>query len=316
MRVAVCLMLVACPLVIAAGCFGEGGVDAPPPSAGSGSSSSAGGAGGSGGMGVGGMGGAGGVGGASSSSSSSGSGGQGGAGGGASVVACPGKPGMVQVQAPAGGNFYCIDSTEVTSAAYVSWAETMPMLTQPPQCEWNTSLLPQTVPPKSNLPMANVDWCDAYAYCAAHEKRLCGRIDGGPLPFSESAADEALSQWHNVCTAGGTRTYPYGDTYDPVACNGQDKDAADDKPLAVGVTTCEGGFLGIFDLSGNVWEWEDSCDEAEDAGTPAEHNCRRRGGGYSSKQVDMDCSTASTIARASANSQTGFRCCADPSAMP
>jgi hypothetical protein len=32
-----------------------------------------------------------------------------------------------------------------------------------------------------NFPITNVDWCDAYAYCAGIGKRLCGKIGGGTL---------------------------------------------------------------------------------------------------------------------------------------
>src|SRR5262249_44889283 len=55
---------------------------------------------------------------------------------------------------------------------------------------------------------------------------------------------------------------------------------------------CQGGPPGVFDMIGNAWEWEDSCDDAgiapppdgspDDAGTPstAYDHCWRRGGSY------------------------------------
>ena len=36
------------------------------------------------------------------------------------------------------------------------------------------------------------------------------------------------------------------------------------------------GYVGVYDLSGNVWEWEDSCD-----GTTGSNDlCRLRGGSF------------------------------------
>ncbi|MDI1443683.1 SUMF1/EgtB/PvdO family nonheme iron enzyme [Polyangium sp. 6x1] len=258
--------------------------------------------------GSGGSGGAGGLGGASSSSAS----GTGGAGGGP-VAVCPDVPDtptMVLVEAP-GEATYCIDSTEVTNAQYVAWLKQMPIVESLPQCAWNTTFQPQITPQENDLPVANVDWCDAYAFCAAHQKRLCGRIGGGQLAYAE-ATDAMKSQWFNACTGGGTKIYPYGDTYDPTACNGQDKDPIDGTVVPVAsLATCEGGFPGIFDMSGNVWEWVDSCDEAV-GGTPMENPCRRQGGGYTSI-ADLDCPSISSVyTRSQTTPNTGFRCCADP----
>ncbi|MDI1428961.1 formylglycine-generating enzyme family protein [Polyangium sorediatum] len=297
MRVAVSFLLLACPLVIAAGCFGGGGIDAPPPEpSGSGATGGTGGAGGgSGGAGMGG----------DASSSAGGSGG--------GSVACPDipkTPTMVMVQAPNGGPSYCVDSTEVTNLQYLEWVETKPTVVQPAQCEGNTTFAPSKAPSKDSLPVADVDWCDAFAFCAAHGKRLCGQIGGGALPFNESAGNPAKSQWHNACTGGGEKDHPYGDAYDPMACNGQKSEHGDVVPVK-NLPTCEGGFPGIFDMSGNVWEWEDSCDETP-SDMPAENPCRRRGGSYTSLDHDMDCSSASaTVARGYSNQNTGFRCCAD-----
>ncbi|MDC3982845.1 formylglycine-generating enzyme family protein [Polyangium jinanense] len=274
---AVSFLLIACPLVIAAGCFGGGSIDAPPPGP----------------------------------SGSGATGGSGGTGGGSN--GCPDDPDtptMVKVQAPVGGKFYCIDSTEVTNAQYLEWVVSGPMVQQPMECESNLTFAPSGAPSPDDRPVANIDWCDAFAFCAAHGKRLCGQIGGEALPFTESAGDPTKSQWHNACTGGGAKLHPYADVYDPTSCNGQGAEKGKVVPVK-SLSTCEGGFPGIFDMSGNVWEWEDSCNDTEGT-TPAENPCRRRGGGYTSSEHDMDCSSASTtLARGSSNANTGFRCCAD-----
>jgi len=63
-------------------------------------------------------------------------------------------------------------------------------------------------------------------------------------------------------------------------------------------------------MSGNVAEWEDSCD-----GTAAAANCNLRGGSYKASGVDttLRCDAARTEARLPANAallaDIGFRCC-------
>ncbi len=257
-----------------------------------------------GGGGAGGDGGAG-AGSASASSSSSGSGG----GGGGGVILCPdvaNTPTMVPVASP-GGN-YCIDSTEVTNAQYVAWVETnTPMnVAQGPECAFNTDFFPPTgALANDDGPVQDIDWCDAFAFCRWYGKRLCGKIGGGSVPYS-AINDHAVSQWYNACSRGGDFAYPYGNTYLPDACNGQEKGAGL-WTTAGSLATCVGGFPGLFDMSGNVWEWEDACDGS----TGENDTCRRRGGGYASIASDLDCPTAGNTIRGASNSTTGFRCCAD-----
>jgi formylglycine-generating enzyme len=264
-------------------------------------------------IGTGGSGGAGGTSVASSSGSggAGGSGGQGGTGG-AMAKACPtvaGTPNMVAVASPLGVE-YCIDSTEVTNAQYIAWLDTNPDPTapgmQPRECASNATFTPSAgKPPSNDRPVVDVDWCDAYAFCKAHGKRLCGRIGGGATPYADNQ-NAAQDQWYNACSSGGTREYPYGDTYDPQACNVSDKGVS----LAVSVgslPTCEGGFTGIFDMSGNAWEWEDSCE----ASTGPDDSCRRRGGAYVNDEFNVVCKVGKTQPRGLGTPYVGFRCCAD-----
>ncbi|MDI1435238.1 formylglycine-generating enzyme family protein [Polyangium sorediatum] len=268
------------------------------------SSSGAGGAGtggGSGGMGA--AGGAGGMGGATSSSSS-----------GmfiddAGAKACPSITNTAAMVAVPGwdGKAYCIDATEVTNAQYATWLERSPSVAnQSATCASNLSFTPSTgAPPKNDYPVGSVDWCDAFAYCKGVGKRLCGRIGGGPAPYY-AHDDASRNQWFSACSHGDTQAFPYGPAYDANACNV--KDAAYGAVLPVGtLASCGGGFEGLVDMSGNVWEWEDSCVPA-DGGVDV---CRRRGGSFSSSADNVDCDVASSRPRDAAEANTGFRCCAD-----
>jgi formylglycine-generating enzyme required for sulfatase activity len=72
-----------------------------------------------------------------------------------------------------------------------------------------------------------------------------------------------------------------------------------------GTTSCEGGYAGLFDLSGNVGEWEDSCNGTTDA-----DSCRIRGGSYQRASANLRCDDTYTWQRGAAFVDVGIRCCA------
>jgi formylglycine-generating enzyme required for sulfatase activity len=131
---------------------------------------------------------------------------------------------MVEIASPDGGR-YRIDRTEVTRAAYARWLRAGPSLDdQIGICvDWNASFVPACAwPPGADdggLPVTCVDWCDAFTYCRASGKRLCGALGGGPARFGSSAAP-GQGQWGNACSSGGKYAYVFGATFDPVRCNG------------------------------------------------------------------------------------------------
>ncbi len=230
---------------------------------------------------------------------------------------CGGDGGPAMVYVDFGGGF-CIDSTEVTAGQYAAWLGTNPRLdTQTPECAWNPSYLPTTGWPLQakdvNLPVVGVDWCDAYAYCKGVGKRLCGQIGGGsivPLDLA-SLDDPSVSQWMAACSRGGTRPLPYGQLAEPSACNSRDHDDAGDFAVDAGsLAQCQGGYPGIFDMSGNVSEWEDSCDPPD--GSVKEANCHLRGGEFYLEAYLDTCAFRRGYEDGRRDMTTdwiGFRCC-------
>jgi formylglycine-generating enzyme required for sulfatase activity len=181
----------------------------------------------------------------------------------------------------------------------------------PSECSWKTDFTPGChwpVGEKADHPVTCVDWCDAHAYCQGAGKRLCGKIGGGPNPF-DAFADATMSQWYHACTSSGVHEYPYGDNYDPAACNGQDSLKKDMTPVGslAECATVGPGFEGVYDLCGNVWEWEDACGGS----VGSEDSCNQRGGSFASVSTSMRCRAASAAVRSDRSEGVGFRCCRD-----
>ena len=205
---------------------------------------------------------------------------------------------------------YCIDSTEVTRGQYQQWVDSEPTTEgQREDCSWNESFGPDRAcidhdpdedPNDLNHPVVCVDWCDAHAFCSAMGKRLCGRISGGSVPWDDFR-DIEISQWHNACVSGPAQyPYNYGLSYIEKSCNGKATGELASLPVA-SLETCQSplpGYRGVYDLIGNVWEWEDSCQD---------DNCRVRGGSHS--RTASTCHQPKWYPPDTLNSHLGFRCC-------
>jgi formylglycine-generating enzyme len=214
---------------------------------------------------------------------------------------CPGTAGPTMVRV----STYCIDSTEVTTAEYRAFALVASTANQRPDCAWNTSFFPDQVgilDIAGDIPVAFVDFCDAAAYCAWAGKRLCGAIGGGAIALTELANPDR-SQWFNACSNHGERLIPYS-SYDDAICNGLDREAGSALPVG-SQPGCVGGYPGLFDLSGNVREWEDGCDTAEGP----QRSCLVRGGAYYDVDSTLFCSNRQVWRMDAQNPGIGLRCC-------
>jgi formylglycine-generating enzyme required for sulfatase activity len=214
---------------------------------------------------------------------------------------------------------YCIDSTEVTRDQYAAWLATNPQTNQQPShCSWNTTFVPDaSCMSKSyvcqggscgNHPQVCVEWCDAFAYCKGVGKRLCGKRGGGATEFG-GWANASVSQWYNACASDGWNSiYPYGSTYLGSTCNGGDAGKGTTVPVGSmsGCQSSVAGYQGVYDLSGNVYEWEDSCDGT----TGQQDQCRLRGGSFAYVGGVLRCDGGDYDLRSVARGSVGLRCCA------
>jgi formylglycine-generating enzyme len=275
----------------------------------------------------------------STSASTSGSGGASGDGDTGGPPTCP--PKMAEIH-PGAGPSFCIDRYEVTRGDYASFLKVADAGPKPPEvCAWNTFDPAPTLSPRS-LPVDHVDWCDAYAYCASSGKRLCGSVKGGSVSFVPDLRSSIADQWQAACSNGVTTLFPYGDSFILGRCSDCVPEAgcAPDgipeagpdgqpstlhSPAVAAVGAFEGCVTnGVYDLSGNVAEWEDSCLESEPDSTGKRHpendTCSVRGGSFKlpNAKVGSSCLACST-ANCKSNKQlrnrryddVGFRCCKD-----
>ena len=200
--------------------------------------------------------------------------------------------------------FY-IDSTEVTRAQYALFlaARAGDTRGQAAECAWNAYFEPRFEPslgtPPASYPVTDVDYCDAAAFCAWADKRLCGRIGGGPLALAE-LADPSKSQWFAACAGPKAQAYPYGVAYRSGACS--DKQGSKTLLPVGSKTTCEGYYPGLFDMLGNAQEWTAACD----ARSGPTDGCEKIGGSYLTSTV---CSESGLALRELQDPAVGFRCC-------
>jgi formylglycine-generating enzyme required for sulfatase activity len=210
---------------------------------------------------------------------------------------------------------FLIDAFEVTTGEFKRFKAdpSVPPPATYPGCGTKTTYGPSalcTFVDGDDLPMNCVDWCDALAYCRWAGKRLCGRIGGGP--FADGGVDRSdptKDEWTFACAGGSlsSNRWPYGPTENVIACNSNDRpDAALAPPGSFPL--CDGGLAGLFDMTGNAWEWTDGC-----IGGPGfdEGDCPHRGGSHEDPADRGKCNRVDNLPRDRSYPDLGFRCCKD-----
>lgn len=195
-----------------------------------------------------------------------------------------------------------IDATEVTRGAYAAWLAVTPNpATLGPVCEHVAEggkldsfyLLPDAdCSPAEEVcqgdcdahPQVCITPCGAEAYCNWAGGSLC-------------------ESWIDACTGTGGGPYPYGATYEDGRCN---INLETGSTLPVGsMSTCEGGYPGLYDMSGNVAEITGSCSLGG-----VSSNCSARGGSYRGNDPSIaQCSSGDIVNMGDKKPWFGFRCC-------
>jgi formylglycine-generating enzyme required for sulfatase activity len=174
-----------------------------------------------------------------------------------------------------------LDRTEVTRAAYARCVATR-------RCP----ALAIDLGAEPELPVTNVSWPEARAYCA---------FAGGRLPTE--------AEWEKAARGPDGREFPWGAEPDCRRANwgnfdgeGPCADVNPGRPVAVGSYAEGRSPYGALDMAGNVWEWvEDAYDEDRD---------RRvvRGGSCCSYFVAPRAANRNAWAPDHRDADLGFRC--------
>jgi len=143
------------------------------------------------------------------------------------------------------------------------------------------------------LPSAITSWERARAACEAAGHRLC-----------------TVAEWQGACAGETGRAYPYGDEYEPGRCNTAEG-LGPSEPKALEPTGRRARCVtpeGVFDLSGNAYEW---MADADSTGMTRALG----GGGFSVGGDEAVCVRRSPLWQPPDQELDGigFRCCADPS---
>ncbi|HMA94508.1 MAG TPA: SUMF1/EgtB/PvdO family nonheme iron enzyme [Polyangiaceae bacterium] len=188
---------------------------------------------------------------------------------------------------------FCLDETEVTVSSYaqcVERGECKPSTKTSVSCNARHS-------DRGNHPMNCVDHSQATAFCASSAKRLPTEVE-----------------WEFAARGGKSeQKYPWGDA------------SPDGRTCWKSQYSCEvrsfpAGAFGLYDMSGNVWEWTSS-DYAPypwSAPTPGEYPLKiYRGGGWSRRfEKWMHLGLRNRATPEDAGAHLGFRCASDARELP
>lgn len=140
---------------------------------------------------------------------------------------------------------------------------------------------------KGAKPVAGVSWPQAKSTCESAGKRLCNE-----------------TEWEKACKGPKNLKFPYGAAFNAGTCNTEDAAGNDRKLNTSGAfAACKSGY-GVYDMSGNVWEWTDSKLQSN-------LNDRvLRGGSYTRPDYHDRCANRYNSMPSVKDDEFGFRCCA------
>lgn len=186
-----------------------------------------------------------------------------------------------------------MDTAEVTNEKYSRFVKAA---AHRAPYHWIKGVVPHD---KSTLPVVNVSWDDATAYCKWETKRL-----------------PTEAEWERAARGGNEKgMYPWGDR--AIAA----KDARYNSDSPAPVCSKEKNYLGLCDMIGNVWEWTaDWYDRTYYESSPTEnppgpekgiYRVLRGGSWFDQPPLFLTVSYRSWARPAERSATIGFRCAKD-----
>jgi formylglycine-generating enzyme required for sulfatase activity len=192
-------------------------------------------------------------------------------------------------------NAFLMDVHQVSVKHYARFLEATHHEVPP---DWSIMNRPQ----HQDRPVANVDWADADAYCKWAGKRL-----------------PTEAEWEKAARGTDARIYPWGNELPTQAraTSGKEIWSSHTAPSSVGMLEEGKSPYGIYDMSGNVWEWvSDWYDQDYYKNSPSKNPTGPstgeakviRGGSWGSGPKDLRAANREVHMPSFRGYGTGFRC--------
>lgn len=201
--------------------------------------------------------------------------------------------------------FY-MDKYEVTNGRYLQFVtetghRSPQHPTDPTKNLWKGNMMPESV---TNLPVINVDWFDADAYCQWAGRRL-----------------PTEAEWEKAAKGNNDWRFPWGDV-EPTSEHLNFNQAWRGEATLVEVGIYEKGKspYGVYDVAGNVWEWVADWYDPDYYQTSPERNPKGpltgtdktiRSSGWHVETPQVRIFTRVKSRPTDRNHSTGFRCAMD-----
>ena len=191
---------------------------------------------------------------------------------------------------------FWIDRFEVTNHHYLEFVEATGHRKPGPPSRYARKLIHLRGP---NQPVTYVSWHDAFAYCKWKGKRL-----------------PTEAEWEKAVRGKDGRTWPWGETLDGYPANFGGTDDGYEYTAPVGSFPLDRSEFGVHDGAGNLMEWADNWyvetlyrpTEAGQQSQASKTYKTLRGGGYTSRGVDLRITNRMFMVPDFRDETIGFRC--------